>query len=384
MKTMKRTLLIFSALVAVSGSAGVAGAQGSIAFSDLFVPHVSTLRANTGQVIPLHVRHKSPEAQAGQEIDPADRVVLFVHGGTVPSVPAFDLNYEDYSWMDHLARAGFDVWGMDLTGYGSSARPMMDDPCNVDPEKQELLIGEPLEETCAPHYPYEAQTLSDEWDQIDSVVDYVREQTGVDKVSLVGWSAGGPRVGGYVAQNPEKVNRVVLFAPSPAKPDAEVVTETAPGFPTSLQTRDVLFNDRWESNVKCEGQVDPAVRERLWTEIMAWDRIGANWGADGVMRSPKRTRADWPVSMVSEITAPLLVITAQYDRPDERRTVYDQAGSSDKVLVEVDCGSHFMVYEKPRSVLHEASVEWLKNGQVQNVKSGAFKVDEQGSFSPMQ
>jgi alpha-beta hydrolase superfamily lysophospholipase len=33
--------------------------------------------------------------------------------------------------MEFLAQDGFDVFAMDLQGYGLSTRPRMDDPCNI-------------------------------------------------------------------------------------------------------------------------------------------------------------------------------------------------------------------------------------------------------------
>ena len=369
---LQRTSLPAVSLGALLASAGVLAAQSTT--TDLFVPHESTLRANEGQLIPLHVRHKTPGTE-NAEIAPENRVVLFVHGGTVPVVPAYDLDFEDYSWMGFLADAGFNVWGMDLTGYGSSDRPMMDNPCNANPEQQELLVGTTLEVACTPHFAYQTQTLADEWAQIDSVVDHIREQTGAERVSLAGWSAGGPRLGGYVSENPDKVNRVVLYAPSPPVDDAEVVQETEEGAPINLQNRDTLINGRWAGDVRCEGQLDTAVHDPLWNEIMAWDRIGSGWGEDGLMRSPSRTRADLPTMMLREVEAPLLVMTGEFDRPDERRTFYDQAGSTDKVLIQAACASHFVPYEKPRKVLHDASLEWLRDGTFQGETSGVFNVD---------
>ena len=59
------------------------------------------------------------------------KVVLMVHGGFSPATLAFDVPYRDYSWMERLAREGFDVFAMDMTGYGRSGRPMMDEPCNL-------------------------------------------------------------------------------------------------------------------------------------------------------------------------------------------------------------------------------------------------------------
>jgi len=47
-----------------------------------------------------------------------------IQGSTTSAIPAFDLQFENYSWMDYLATAGFDVFAMDLTGYGLSPRPM--------------------------------------------------------------------------------------------------------------------------------------------------------------------------------------------------------------------------------------------------------------------
>ena len=40
----------------------------------------------------------------------SDRVVLFVHGAGTPAEVAFDVGYQDYSWMAYLAQAGFDVF----------------------------------------------------------------------------------------------------------------------------------------------------------------------------------------------------------------------------------------------------------------------------------
>jgi len=54
---------------------------------------------------------------------------------------AFDVPYQDYSWMEYLAQAGFDAFAMDTTGYGRSTRPAaMNDPCNLSPAQQ-LALG---------------------------------------------------------------------------------------------------------------------------------------------------------------------------------------------------------------------------------------------------
>ena len=44
--------------------------------------------------------------------------------------------------------------------------------------------------------------------------------------------------------------------------------------------------------MRCQGQLEPGVRDALWPQIMKWDRIGAQCGprkdgvSEGVMRGP--------------------------------------------------------------------------------------------------
>ena len=137
-----------------------------------------------------------------------------VHGGVSPSTLAFDVEHESYSWMNYLARAGFDVFAMDMTGYGKSARPKMDDPCNVGASLQKTLIPNTLKEACKPSYPYQLVNRQSEHDDLDRVIEYIRKLRGVAKVNLLGWSGGGYRTGTYTSERPEKVDKLVIFASS--------------------------------------------------------------------------------------------------------------------------------------------------------------------------
>jgi hypothetical protein len=85
-----------------------------------------------------------------------------------------------------LARDGFDVYLMDHTGYGRSPRPMMDNPCNVDPSQQQLLVPNPLAAPCSPSYSHHLVTIFTELPEIDCVVDYIRKQTGRNRILLAG------------------------------------------------------------------------------------------------------------------------------------------------------------------------------------------------------
>src|ERR1700761_9137618 len=70
--------------------------------------------------IEIYVRNKHPAEMT--QFTP-DRTLVFVHGATYPASTAFDLMLGGTSFMQDLAEHGFDVWLLDLPGYGRSTRP---------------------------------------------------------------------------------------------------------------------------------------------------------------------------------------------------------------------------------------------------------------------
>ena len=368
---------------------------------DHAVPHISTVPANEGEEVVLFLRERvlAEDDKVLKKVgfderrhrrDRGSDIVLFVHGGTVSSVPDFDLRYKDYNWAEYLARHGFDVFMMDQSGYGFSPRPEMDDPCNVNPDDQELLVPNPLSEPCDPSYPFNLTTRQSDWDEIDSVVDYIRELRRADRIHLAGWSAGVPRVAGYAALHPEKVAKLYLYAGSVGDtesldPPDEV---PAPGFPMNLQTHDELMHGRWDSEVGCEDQFDPNIRPVVWNTIMSFDPLGSTWGSPpwnpvaspegGVMRTRTATSWGWNIETAAMVEAPSLHIVGEFDAPDRRRLLYDVIGSKHKVFIEVACASHFLVWERQHDILLETSKEWFSRGTVDGEREGTFWVDELG------
>ena len=81
--------------------------------------------------IAIYVRNKRP---ADMTTFRPERTVLYVHGATYPASTAFDLQLSGMSWMDYIAARGYDVYLLDLRGYGKSTRPkeMSEDP-NTNP-----------------------------------------------------------------------------------------------------------------------------------------------------------------------------------------------------------------------------------------------------------
>jgi pimeloyl-ACP methyl ester carboxylesterase len=356
------------------------------------VPHVSSVPANEGEEVVLYVRERVADISKDRRHGKWGRgeIVLFVHGGTVSSVPDFDLQYKDYSWAEYLARHGFDVFMMDQSGYGFSPRPEMDDPCNVNPDEQELLVPNPLEEPCDPSYPFNLNTRQSEWDEIASVVDYILELRRERRINLAGWSAGVPRVAGYAALHPEKVDRLYLYAGSvdrtePGDPPAEV---PEPGYPMNLQTYQELTQGRWDAEVGCEDQFDPDIRPVIWNTIMSFDPLGSTWGTPpwnpvaspegGVMRTRTATSWGWNSDMAGMVEAPSLLIAGEFDLPQSRIDLFEDLGADHKVLIEVACGSHFLVWENQHRILLETSKEWFLKGSIGGVRQGMLYVDSEG------
>lgn len=381
--TLKKAVII----PLLSILAGVTHAQSEIVTIERFVPHVSTAPANKHQRVGIYLRERYSLAAAdrwesGQSRE--GRVVLFVHGGSVSSIPDYDLDYKDYSWMEYLAEAGFDTFAMDHTGYGRSPRPTMDDACNMNPDNQKLVMPHPLQAQCEPSFKGGLSTVQSDWDEIETVVDYIREMRGVDKVSLIGWSAGGTRTGGYTARNPDKVDKLFLYAPGYSRESRE---QEDPGVPMRLQTYETLTQGRWQQNVVCDDQVDPGVRDAIWSTIMAFDPLGAVWGGErGVMRV--RTSAPftpngplWNRQGAARVASPTMIVVGAEDNPQGRGVLYeDLTGTENKVLVTMACSTHFSVWETTQyKFLHRASLEWLTSGTFNSARKGVYEVEVNGA-----
>ena len=140
--------------------------------------------------IQLHVRNKRLE---GRDSYPAERVVLFVHGATYPSETGFDINLPGGSWVENVARNGYDVYFVDIRGYGRSTRPAaMDAPATENP-------------------PF--ATTTDALKDVGSAVDFILKRRNISKLNLVGWSWGTAIMAGYTTNNNDRVNKLVLYAP---------------------------------------------------------------------------------------------------------------------------------------------------------------------------
>lgn len=383
----------FLSLIAASVQAQTTS---SLRTTDYLVPHISTVPANAGKHVELFVREKVQKSPA--ETRPA---VLMIHGATVSTVPVFDLQFENYSWMEYLANEGFDVFAMDFTGYGLSPRPMMDNPCNLTTaQQQQYLIPSTLSQPCPPAYPYQLNTIKSEWDEIDRVVDYIRDLRGVDKVHIVAWSRGGVRAAGYAGLHSDKIDRLFLYAPGDNAGAGNYRRETTDDPPQPLPlagnpmailgTAD--FHNTWDTMVSCKDQYAPGVRPVLSQSILDFDPLGSTWGTAGVRRAPtfNATTPNWGLStaLVSKIAVPTLFIRGDLDAqvalPLVQGLYDDTIAVPQKVWVHVACASHYLVWENQHDALLRASLEWLRDGTYNGQQNGKFAVDTKGQIQQEQ
>ncbi len=357
---------------------------------DRLVSHVSSVPAIAGKRIDLFLRERiqSTALNDADSFDFNGRVVLFVHGGYCPSTLAFDVPYRDYSWMEFLAGNGFDVFAMDMTGYGRSVRPHMNNPRNLDPAQQHLIMPDLLPSPCEPDYGFVLVNSDSETDDIACIVDYICELRKVEKISLIGWSGGGIRTGTFTHRHQHKVDKLILHASSNysrGNPDAPVAQMPLPGAPMTIQVRETGIDKRWLATVSDRSTIEPGMPEYIWKLNTEHDPVGATWGPGG-LRAPTRSYWGWNAKAANKIKVPALLMTgAQDDLLAANLYLMDDIGSQQKAFVRIECATHFAVWEYQRHVLHKTSLQWLRDRHVDAGNGPWYRAARDGqvtSFSP--
>ena len=243
---------------------------------------------------------------------PKEDNILLMHGSTYSS-HEFDINYEDYSLVRRLAREGYAVWRLDVAGYGQSGK---------------------VEDGLMPDTAYAAE-------DIRAAMELISNETGMDKIDLLGWSWGTMTTGLYAAEYPEHLDKLVLYAPILSGIGEAEITEPFnhndwAGAAEDFQTKE-------------DGSFDLEVTDPVLIEMFC----SSCWHYDGDS-SPNAWRKDALVSEdnvlidLTKITVPTLVICGDKDpylNMDLVKTSTDLLPDGSELKV-IPGGSHIVLYEK--------------------------------------
>jgi pimeloyl-ACP methyl ester carboxylesterase len=288
--------------------------------------------------IQIYVRNTRPADLTS--FSPA-RTLLFVHGATYPSETMFDLKIDGESWMDFIASHGYDVYSMDVRGYGRSTRPAeMERPAGDNP---------PVVST------------DDGVRDFAAVVDHIRDRRGITRVNLMGWSWGTVIAGAYAAAHPESVERLVMYAPLWLRRIPGGLRVDGPMGAYRTVTFDAA-RQRWLNGVPVDKQADlipDGVLDAWWQANMDADPVGARM-TPAAVRAPngllvdafKYWEADTRYYDPSAIRGPVLMIVGDWDvdtPPYMAQALLARlTHSPQKRLVIVGEGTHHLMLERNR------------------------------------
>jgi pimeloyl-ACP methyl ester carboxylesterase len=315
-----------------------------IMIEDMMVP-----AADAG--IEIFVRNKRPPEMNAFR---SERTLLFVHGATYPASASFDLALGEQSWMDYIASSGYDVYLIDLRGYGRSTRPK---EMAEQPEANGPIVRGDI-------------AVKD----ISRVVDFILKRRNISRLNLMGWSWGTTLMATYTTGHADKVERLVLYAPVWIRQTPSLIqTGSGPLGAYRTVTRE-MAKQRWYAGVAEDKKATliPAGWFDAWADATwATDPEGAKANPP-VIRAPNGVVADSleffgagkPYYDPAKITVPTLLVDAEWDRdapPYMAQTLFPLlVNSPDKRYVELAEGTHTIMMERNRLKLFEAVQAFLE------------------------
>ena len=240
--------------------------------------------------------------------------ILLIHGLTYSS-HEFDVNYGDYSLARYFASNGYDVWTLDIAGYGSS---------------QEVENG------FMPNSDYAAEDIA-------AAAKLILERTGRKNMDFLGWSWGTVTGSRFAAKYPEMVKKIVLYAPIVAGL-ADIKVEV----PFNSNT---WLHAAGDFQVKEDGSIDyeivePAVADTFLSNCWKYDKNSSpNGGRVDLLVAPEKR-----LLPTAQLKAPTLLIAGskdQYVTPDLVAEAFATLQNKDSEMAIIDGAAHAVMIEKP-------------------------------------
>ena len=254
--------------------------------------------------------------------------ILLVHGVTYSS-HEFDVNYGDYSLARYLAANGFEVWRLDIAGFGESGR---------------------VADGFLPDSDYAAEDIA-------AAVRLILARDGIKRMDVLGWSWGTVTSGRFAARHPEMVRRLVLYAPIVAGLGEQAVKEP---FHRNSWLHAAGDFQMTPSNTIDEAIVEPVVSDTFLSNCWRYDgEQSPNGGRRDLLVSPEKR-----LIPTADIEAPVLLIAGskdQYVSPALCREAYGTLKNKASRLEIIDGAAHAMLIEKPYyRTFREKVLEFLR------------------------
>jgi len=325
-----------------SHAVGVVEAGGvTIATEDFFVSS-DTAGVN------LHLRRKR---LTHVEKFPSERTLVLMHGATFCSGSLFDAPVGGASFLDQLALNGFDVYAVDVRGYGASTKP---------PEVAGALDPSTL--------PVRIETAIRD---LGKAIDHILEYRGLGQLSLVAMSWGGTVAGAYTAKNNDKIKGLALIAPLWLRETPGRIDQGG-DLPAYREVDLWKYKESWRA--AAPGDQRDALIPPGWFEAWAETtlEIGPRGSAPNTLLAPSGAVQDireyWaagsPFYDPGEIRVPVLLIHAEWDEDvtfDTTRDFFRRLTAAPyRRWIEIGQGTHMVILEKNRWQAVNSIIEFLR------------------------
>jgi pimeloyl-ACP methyl ester carboxylesterase len=266
--------------------------------------------------------------------DPAKAVgtILFVHGSSMAGQPTFDLQVPGRpfsSSMDYFASLGFDVWSVDMEGYGRSTK----DRDNNAP-------------------------ISQGADDCYAAAQYIQKLRGAKQFMVYGISSGALRAAMFAERHPDMVARLALDAFVWTGEGSPTLAERKKKLPDFIKINRRPMNKPFIHSVFDRDHPDTAERkviEAFADAVVALD--------DSV---PTGTYVDMcsrlPVVDPEKITVPTLIMRGQHDgiaSMEDLIKFFEKLPNPDKQFTVMSGISHASFQQKNYMMVYHILAGWF-------------------------
>jgi pimeloyl-ACP methyl ester carboxylesterase len=264
--------------------------------------------------------------------EPALPVLFLVHGSSNSTRSSYDLEIPgkgEYSFMNVLARYGYDVWTLDHDGYGYSGS---------SGNNSDIASGV---------------------EDLRAAIPVVMQETGQTKLHLYGTSSGAIRAGAYAQAQPERVDRLVLSAFTYKGTGAAEIGRRAARVEelraSNRRKRDAAMIRSIFTRDGYAAGYDPAVPEAIIAmEMKFGDQIPSGTYLD--------MAANLPLVDPTKVLSPVLMIRGMYDGNSTNEDLIDffrELPNGDRQLVILPNVAHSAGYSNNRHLLWYAVRNFL-------------------------